>query len=65
MKTPQAMCIILATSVFFVVGNIALSPFLNSALLLAIDLIVWTVANILLTKQIERKKAQTAAQKQD
>jgi UDP-N-acetylmuramyl pentapeptide phosphotransferase/UDP-N-acetylglucosamine-1-phosphate transferase len=55
MKTPHAMICILSISVFIVLMNVALSQIINSALILAIDLVLWTVFNMMLSKIIKSR----------
>ena len=55
MKTPHAMISILSISVFIVLMNVALSQIINSALILAIDLVLWTVFNMMLSKKIKSR----------
>lgn len=57
MSTPRAMVSILLISVFLVIFNIVLSPYLNAAVLLVIDVVAWLVYNWTLTKRILRRRA--------
>lgn len=57
MSTPRAMVSILSISIGFVLFNVLLSPVLNSALLMAIDLAVWVLYNLHLNYRIKRHEA--------
>lgn len=55
MSTPRAMVSILLISVAFVVFNVLLSPYLNPAVLLVIDVVAWLLYSWTLTKRIQRR----------
>ena len=57
MTQRRAMLTILSTSVVFVVGNVLLCPTVNVNILLLGDVLVWTVANIWLTKYINKRES--------
>ena len=57
MSTPAAMINILCLSLAFIVVNVLLSPYINSAILLLGDLVVWTVYHLLLDARIKRYEA--------
>lgn len=57
MSTPRAMVSILILSVIFVVINVILSPFVNSAILVGIDCVAWIAYNSSLTYRIKRHNA--------
>lgn len=54
MKQHWAMITILFVSLVFSLCNIVLSVYVNVNVLLVIDLFVWILTNVWLTKQIER-----------
>lgn len=56
-STRKALALILITAVVFLVSNILLSRSVNPTILLVGDIIVWTCANVLLTKMIRRREA--------
>ncbi len=58
MSTPRAMVSILLISVAFVALNVLLSPYVNSAILLVADVIIWLAYSRFLTIRIRRKQAQ-------
>ena len=53
---PTALIIILLWSVFFIITNVLLSPYVNPNLLLGCDIIIWTAINLLLTAAIRRRE---------
>lgn len=55
MSTPRAMVSILAISAGFIIFNVLLSPVLNPAILIAIDLIAWIAYNKFLSRRIKSK----------
>lgn len=57
MPQRRAMLTILSTSVVFVVGNVLLCPTVNVNILLLGDVLVWTVANIWLSKYINKRES--------
>lgn len=56
MSTPRAMISILCISAGFVIANVILSPYVNSALLIIIDLGVWSAYNLWLNSRIARRE---------
>lgn len=56
MSAPKAMISILGISVAFVIGNVLLSPYLSSELLIVIDLLIWTAFHYWLTSRIKRRE---------
>lgn len=52
-----AMVSILMVSMFFVVLNFVLLPYLNINIILLIDIVVWTVFNIVVSSVIKKKNA--------
>lgn len=60
MSTPAAMINILCFSLAFIVVNVLLSPYINSAILLMGDLIIWTVYHLCLDRRIKRYEAAKA-----
>ncbi|MDE6367007.1 MAG: undecaprenyl/decaprenyl-phosphate alpha-N-acetylglucosaminyl 1-phosphate transferase [Muribaculaceae bacterium] len=61
MPAPRAMGAILALSGIFVISNVLLSPYINSALLIMLDLVAWTVYHYRLSSRIKRHEAAIAA----
>lgn len=57
MSTPKAMINILCISLAFIIVNVLLSPYCNSAILLIGDLAVWTVYHLWLDGRIKRYEA--------
>lgn len=57
MSTPRAMVLILCISACFIIANVILSPYMNPALLLAVDLFVWIAFNLWLTERIKKRSA--------
>ncbi|MDE6444648.1 MAG: undecaprenyl/decaprenyl-phosphate alpha-N-acetylglucosaminyl 1-phosphate transferase [Muribaculaceae bacterium] len=52
-----ALCVILLWSVLFILVNVALSDLINPTLLIFTDIVIWTLANIILSRKIrEREK---------
>lgn len=60
MSTPRAMVSILLISVFFVVVNVGLSRYVNPAILMVFDVVVWLLYSRSLTIRIRRKSATKA-----
>lgn len=58
MNQASALLTILGVSIVFIGANVLVSPFTNPNLIFVGDIIVWTIANIILTKAI-RKREQT------
>lgn len=56
MKQSSALMFILLASAIFIGCNVMLSPYTNPNLLFGADIVVWTLANILLTKAIRRRE---------
>lgn len=52
-----SLCLILLAAVLFMLVNVTLSPYIPATLLLAGDLILWILANAVLTKAIRRKES--------
>lgn len=52
-----SLCLILGAAVVFMLINVLLSPYLSATLLLTADVIIWTMANVLLTHIIRKKEA--------
>lgn len=51
-----SLCLILLAALVFMLGNVALSPYVSATWLLAGDLAVWILGNMLLTRAIRRKE---------
>lgn len=56
MNQRMALIVIMAWSALFVVINVILSPEVNPTLLIAMDVLIWTLVNIGMTKGIERRE---------
>lgn len=52
----SALTIILSWSVVFIVANVLVSPYCDPNLLLAADIVIWIVANMLLTSAIRKRE---------
>lgn len=50
------MILILVISVMFVLANLLLSPYINVTILVLIDIVVYTVGNMILTRAIHRRE---------
>ena len=59
MQQRVAMVIIVLISVSFTLGNILLSRFLDVTMLLVLDVSIWTLGNIWLTRQMRLVKSKT------
>lgn len=57
LTSSQALAIILSASVLFMILNISLSPSVNVNLILLLDIIIWIVGNIWLTRRVQRREA--------
>lgn len=55
MKQRPAMVTIVSFAIVFTFGNLFLTKYININLLLLIDVLIWTIANIWLSKQIKKK----------
>lgn len=51
-----ALMLILGTSIVFIGMNVLLSPYTNPTVLLAVDIVLWTGGNVLLTRMIRRRE---------
>lgn len=51
-----ALCVIMAWAVFFIVVNVVLSPYCNPTVLVGADVLIWTLANVILSKAIARRE---------
>lgn len=60
MSTPRAMVTILCISMGFIVVNILLSPYVNSAILILADLVVWICYHYWLNYRIKRYEGAAA-----
>lgn len=56
MNQRTALCFIMAWAVLFIVVNVVLSPYANPTVLIGADVLIWTLANIALTKAIARRE---------
>lgn len=54
-STPHAMISILCISAGAVVYNLLLSPYLNAAVILLLDIVAWVLYNLWLTRRIRRR----------
>lgn len=51
-----ALCVIMAWAVLFIVVNLVLSPYCNPTVLVGADVLIWTLANVILFKAIARRE---------
>ncbi len=51
-----ALCVIMAWAVLFIVVNVVLSPYCNTTVLVGADVLIWTLANVILSKAIARRE---------
>ncbi|MBD5369550.1 MAG: undecaprenyl/decaprenyl-phosphate alpha-N-acetylglucosaminyl 1-phosphate transferase [Bacteroides sp.] len=51
-----ALAILLAAGIIFLLSNVFLSPYVNINIIFLLDIAVWTVANIMLTRAIRRRE---------
>lgn len=51
-----ALCVIMAWAVLFIVVNVVLSPYCNPIVLVGADVLIWTLANVILSKAIARRE---------
>lgn len=56
MTQRRALGLILVSAALFMIFNLLVSPYVNVTLLIAIDIIIWTVSNLLLTHVIRRRE---------
>ncbi len=54
-----SLCAILLSAVIFMLVNVALSPYVSATWLLVGDAVLWLGCNVLITRAIRRKEAQT------
>lgn len=54
-----SLCAILLSAVLFMLVNVALSPYVSATWLLLGDVVLWLCANLLITRAIRRKEANT------
>lgn len=52
----MALLVIMLSSAAFIFVNVILSSYINPTLIIAIDILIWTMANIILTKYIVRRE---------
>lgn len=57
-----AMLMILLASLFFIGMNVLLSPYVNPTLLLILDVFIWTLGNLALTKAIRKRERRLGQQ---
>lgn len=50
------LCVIMAWAVLFIVVNVVLSPYCNPTVLVGADVLIWTLANVILSKAIARRE---------
>lgn len=50
------MISIILVSFLYITINVALSPFLNATILVVIDICLWIVANMILTRKIKQRQ---------
>ena len=63
MKQRSAMITIISVSTVFILFNIFLSPYLNVNWIVLVDILIWTLANIWLTKRIGQLQSRQANDK--
>lgn len=51
-----ALCIIMLWSMFFIMVNLLLSPYVNPTLLILSDILIWSLINFILSKKIEKRE---------
>lgn len=51
-----ALCVIMAWAVLFIVVNVVLSPYCNPTVLVGADVLIWTLAKVILSKAIARRE---------
>lgn len=51
-----ALCVIMAWAVLFIVVNVVLSPYCNPTVLVGADVLIWALANVILSKAIARRE---------
>lgn len=51
-----ALCVIMAWAVLFIVVNVVLSPYCSPTVLVGADVLIWTLANVILSKAIARRE---------
>lgn len=56
MSQRAALCSILSAAVIFIVVNVSLSPYTNPTFLIFADILIWTLANMGLTKAIRNRE---------
>ena len=63
MQQRSAMIIVISVSTVFILFNILLSPYLNVNWIVLVDILIWTFANIRLTKRIGQLQSRQATDK--
>lgn len=51
-----ALCIIIIFAIGFILLNVLLSPYMNPTLIVCVDVVIWTIVNILLTRAIKDRE---------
>lgn len=51
-----ALCLIMVFSMLFILFNVLVSPYVNPTLIVAFDVVIYSVANILLTRAIKQRE---------
>lgn len=59
MRQRTALCMIMVFSMLFILFNVLLSPYVNPTVIIGLDVAVYSVANMLLTKAIKSREAAT------
>lgn len=62
MRQGTALCLIMVFSMLFILFNVLISPYVNPTVVVGLDVAVYSVANILLTKAIKSREAATGRQ---
>lgn len=59
MRQGAALCLIMAFSMLFILFNVLISPYVNPTVIVGLDVAVYSVANVLLTRAIKSREAAT------
>lgn len=54
-----ALCLIMAFAIIFILLNVLISPYVNPTLIILLDVVIYVVVNIFLTKSIESRETVT------
>lgn len=53
-----ALIVIMIWSALFIIVNVALSPYINPTALIAMDVVIWTIINMIMSRVIKRREKQ-------